>query len=72
MWAVRKETLDTIWIVCYKLTAIWAHVCERVCVYVRERERERERERVRVFEIFDTNALKMDLPLLKRAMALYQ
>ena len=38
-----------------------------MCVCVRQRLR----ERVQAFEIFDMNALKMDLPPLKRAMALY-
>ena len=30
---------------------------------MRQRQRDRETERVRVFEIFDMNALKMDLPI---------
>ena len=55
---------------------VHARVCERVCVCVRvcERasDREREREYVFLFFLFDMNALKMDLPPLKRAMALYQ
>ena len=65
---------------CALVSTSAARVCERVCVCVcvcvcvseRATERERERERVRVFEIFDMNALKMDLPPLKRAMALHQ
>ena len=51
---------------------VCVYVCVCVCVCVCERASDRERERVRVFEIFDMNALKMDLPPLKRAMALYQ
>ena len=54
-------------------------VCERASEQPRERGvcvcvclSERPRERVRFFEIFDMNALKTDLPPLKRAMALYQ
>ncbi len=72
--------------VCARVNESCARVCERVCERVcvcvcvcvcvseraSDRERGRERERVRVFEIFDMNALKMDLPPLKRAMALYQ
>ena len=48
------------------------HKCVCVSERASERATERERERVRVFEIFDMNALKMDLPPLKRAMALYK
>ena len=48
-----------------------ASVCLCVCVCVSERATERERESTG-FEIFDMDALKMDLPPLKRAMALYQ
>ena len=59
---------------CAPVSTSAARVCERVCVCVCVcvSERATERERVRVFEIFDMNALKMDLPPLKRAMALYQ
>ena len=65
---------------CALVSASAARACASVCVCVcvceraseRPRERERERERESFFEIFDMNALKMDLPPLEKAMALYQ
>ena len=51
----------------YYVDVIWININRNAFAQFRERERESTG-----FEIFDMNALKMDLPPLKRTMALYQ